>query len=418
MKKIMLLAAALCLLAGCSSEDSDTSNSTAAKVTVTFSKTDNIESVRTLSGGDKAIVVASKSRTVYEAKLNGDKLETQRIFDEPTGDADEEFTNSAAINATDFAITHTKLTRSGSEITDCGGELILYDGVNKKTHRVEVGPMPDSVAVSPNQKYAITADERDSATEAWGKCPVVTEMPGISIVDLSQGYENAKVVKQIQFSKSVLGPREPEYIAIASDNDTVAVTLQDSHEVAVFSLSQILAKEGEVLNESETTIVQLPANPSGQNPWPDGITAFNAGGQIYFAIAGEWNDTIIVVDKTGKAVSNTSVTEQQVPTSFPCVDDNESPRYSPDSITSFEKNGKVYVAATLRFAGAVIVYDMTNPASPVFSHIESVGETDVSGCSKDGSTVYPEGISAGSGLIWTANEGENSVTVLRTDSFK
>lgn len=390
----------------------------AGKITQKFADTDNIESVRVLPGTNGAsIAVASKAKVVYRTTLNGNKLNTSRILALTGVGDDDELTNSAAINSTDFVVTHTMIRRSGSSATapivDCVGEIIIYDGVNCKTHRIAVGPMPDSVAVSSDRRYIITADELDSV-DSWGKCPVnASDTQGISIIDISNGYENARVVKQIKFTKNLIGPREPEYIAIASDNDSVLVTLQDSHEVAAFSLSQILAMTDDKLDESVTTIKQLPANPAGDNPWPDGVTSFNANGNIYFAIAGEWNDSIIIVDKTGETVANISITEKEVPTNYPCIDDNESPRYSPDSITSFTKDDKVYVAATLRFAGAVIIYDVTNPEAPVFERIESVGEEDGSGCSKDGSVVYPEGIQAGEGYIWTANEGESSVSVLK-----
>lgn len=388
------------------------------KITQKFSDTDNIESVRVLPGtGGAAIVVASKAKTVYRAALSGDKLSSQRVLSLSGVGEDDELTNSAAISSTDFVVTHTMILRSGasatSPIVDCKGEIIIYDGAACKTHRVEVGPMPDAVAVSPDRKYIITADELDS-TATWGKCPVdATDRQGISIIDLTNGYETAHVAKQIKFTKSLLGPREPEYVAIASDNDTVCVTLQDSHEIAVFSLKKVLSMDGGTLDETAVTIRQLPANPAGDNPWPDGVTTFDVGTESYFAIAGEWNDSLIIVDKSGETVANIHVTEKEVPTEYPCVDDNESPRYSPDSITSFVQDDKVYIAATLRFAGAVIFYDVTTPSAPVFDRIVSVGEEDVKGCSKDGSIVYPEGVNAGDGYLWTANEGEDSTTVLK-----
>ena len=189
--------------------------------------------------------------------------------------------------------------------------------------------------------------------------------------------------------------------------------MQDSHEVAIFSIKAILNETGDTLEESVTKIVQLPPNPANQNPWPDGIVSFTLDNKIYFAIAGEWNDTIIIIDDSGNVISNTYITEKDVPTNFPCVEDTDSPRYSPDSITAYIHNNKQYIASTLKFAGAVIVYDVSDPAKPVMQFVEKVGEEDIQECTKKGSTVSPEGISAGSGYIWTANEKENSVTVIK-----
>ena len=147
-------------------------------------------------------------------------------------------------------ITLTKPTKNGDKYTSCAGELLIVendktsDGGSSKLTSIEVGKMPDCVAISPNKKYAITADEQDSEA-AWGKCPVNDGKPGISILQIADDSGNLlaepKVIKQIHFTvNEKCQPREPEYIAIASDNDTVAVTLQDSHEVAIFKLSDVL----------------------------------------------------------------------------------------------------------------------------------------------------------------------------------
>ncbi|MBQ9395133.1 MAG: hypothetical protein IJU23_06395 [Proteobacteria bacterium] len=418
MKKIIVFSLLALMTMACSEQQSDTCKQDTSwqKVTYKFSKDDNIESVRVTNAvGDTAIVVASKAKTVYRVNPGSTCNATETIYQAEGMTKDEEFTNSAAINETDYALTHTLLLHdpTSDKITSCGGELILHDGKANKDYVVKTGPMPDSVAISPDKKYAITADEHDDETDAWGKCPIASEKPGISIIDLSNGLASAKVVKQIQFTRNIIGPREPEYVAIASDNDTVAVTLQDSHEVAIFSIKAILNETGDTLEESVTKIVQLPPNPANQNPWPDGIVSFTLDNKIYFAIAGEWNDTIIIIDDSGNVISNTYITEKDVPTNFPCVEDTDSPRYSPDSITAYIHNNKQYIASTLKFAGAVIVYDVSDPAKPVMQFVEKVGEEDIQECTKKGSTVSPEGISAGSGYIWTANEKENSVTVIK-----
>ena len=62
--------------------------------------------------------------------------------------------------------------------------------------------------------------------------------------------------------------------------------------------------------------------------------------------------------------------------------------------------------------GAVIVYDVTDPNNPAFYRIDAVGENDVTGCSEEGSKVYPEGISSTQGAVWTANEGDDSITYI------
>ena len=324
---------------------------------------------------------------------------------------------------------------SSDKITDCRGELLIVDhnknrsGGDSKVTKIEVGSMPDAVAITPDKKYAITADEHDSE-EAWGKCTIGTIEPTISIIQLKDDNDQLiaapQVVKQIKFSRGKLGPREPEYIAVASDSDTVAVTLQDSHEVAVFSLKSVLGQADNILSETVTTITELAKSDAGTNAWPDGIVAFDVNNAHYFAIAGESNDTITIVNAAGDAVSNPRITEREVPTSYPCLEADWFPnvKYSPDSITSFEIGGRVYVAATLRYAGAIVVYDVTNPAAPAFEFIMHAGQNDIVGngvCSEDDtSKIYPEGISSGkfgdAVYLWVANEGDNSISSIRIEA--
>ena len=450
----VIIPAILLMISGCSYEDSNHSNNAdnsgnsgtviAAgphlKVTSLINQqySGNIESVRVVDGRDlpSAVAVSSKSKTLHYLENNGTKLENYYLdFTGNADAADDEYTNSAVFDANYTLITHTILVRDNDKLSDCRGELLIVG--NNKTQNggmtsvnpIEVGSMPDSVAITPNKKYAITADEHDSE-EAWGKCTIGTIKPTISIIQLTddnnQLIANPQVVKQIWFSRGKLGPREPEYIAVASDNDTVAVTLQDSHEVAIFRLSAILAQTDTVLPETVTTITELPKSDAGTNAWPDGIISFDVNNAHYFAIAGESNDTLVIVDATGAAVSNPRITEREVPTSYPCLEADWFPnvKYSPDSITSFEIANRVYVAATLRYAGAVVVYDVTNPTAPAFEFIMHAGQNDIVGngvCSEDDtSKVYPEGISSGkfgdAVYLWVANEGDNSVSSIKIEA--
>ena len=400
----------------------------------------NIESVRVVPGrsNPSAVAVSSKTKTLHYLEIAGDKFNNYReefVYSEEN--VENEFTNSAVVDENMTLVTHTIVTKTGDKVTNCEGEImsIAYDSSTQKTnaHAVEVGPMPDAIAVTPDKRYAISADEHDS-TATWGKCPVGDGItPSVSILSLTDA-EGAKLEKPVRVKKitftvnSSKESREPEYIAIASDNDTVAVTLQDSHEVALFSLKAVLDSEGD-LTENDVKIVELPKNPAGSKAWPDGVTAFDIEGKHYFAMAGEANDTIIIIDDKGNAVANPWITKREVPTEYPCLEDSGFPgvNYSPDSVTAFVLGGHTYVAATLRYAGAVIIYDVSNPAKPVFERIDRAGKGDLVGdgtCKGESekSGVYPEGISSevigDVAYVWVANEGDNTVTALKFESMK
>ena len=451
-KKFLTVLSLLALLSGCSDDkESGPELATGLTLRVTSSITQqfsgDIESVRVVEGRSlpSAIAVASKTKTIRYLENDGTNLKSYlRDLTVIYGDEDSELTNSAVYDEKFVFATLTDFTKnSEGKVTECSdGKLVLItnDELKYGFKAANIGPMPDAVAISPDKRYIITADEYDGV-DAWGKCPIGNGAPGLSIFDLDAILDHGeykksldhissgelRYSKQIKFTHNALNlSREPEYIAIASDSDTVAVTLQDSYEVAIFKLSEIMAKPENILDESDIQFVDIPANSAGIKSWPDGIVAFDIGASHYFAMAGEGSDSIIIIDDKGTVVSNTEITEKEVPTNYPCLKDDDfaGTKYSPDSITAFELNSKTYVAATLRYAGAVIIYDVSTPSKPVFEMIMRAGVGDVVGngvCTKDNtSRVYPEGISSGkfgdAVYIWVANEGDSSVSSIKIEA--
>ena len=351
---------------------------------------------------------------------------SEKIFF-PDDASESELTSLAVSPDGTYAIaTRTLITTDSSGAqTDCSGELVFIDLSEDKIgdvlHRLPVGPMPDAVAISNDGKYAVSADERDGL-DAWGKCRVTGKLPSISVVDLSQGPASASVRSRIVMEEDiqVTGPREPEYVAISRDNNRVLVTLQDSHEVAVFDISQL--PQGDVSSDSDAvSIVKLPPNDLGAYPWPDGILRFDdAAGAEFFAIAGEWNDRLIVVDRNGRAVANKEISASEVPSSFPRLIESGSPLFSPDSLAGFSYGGRPYIAVTLRYAGAVAFYDMSDASAPVWRTAVKVGKNEQGGQDESGSTIRPEGICAAQdgSYVLTANEKESSASLIVPDSHQ
>lgn len=471
----------LVVLSGCgNSDDGDqmlvTGNTLGVKISVSAQLNGNIEAVKTFDWkSPAAAVVGSKERKIhyisYQEQTNTLE-EFYNVADDPFNNntkqtSESEYTNLAIMQSqyTDEKqsilgfVTRTELLYDASEkLIGCDGGLIAMDyrasgskEAKMTVSGVSVGSMPDAVAVSGDKRYILTADEHDSA-DTWGKCTVASYLPSVTIIDLMDAPKDdtafdfernitnpAKQMKQVFFTKKGVGgaPREPEYIAFSSDHRTVAVTLQDSHEVALFNVADVMKIEGEKINAEDhgdiIRIVSLEKNDAGYDVWPDGIVGFHAQNKDYFAMAGEGNDTIEIIDQQGNHVSRIAITESDVPPTYPCLkaDDFATVKYSPDSITSFQLNARVYVAATLRYAGAVIVYDVTTPTQPTFEWIARAGENDIvnDGVCKDYSSmtrVYPEGIAANvvrddlnheNAYIWIANEGNNTVTMMRVEAL-
>lgn len=118
---------------------------------------------------------------------------------------------------------------------------------------VEVGFLPDSIAISPDGSLAVTADEgqplEDYSVDPEGS---------ISVIDLSGGAAAATVTElgftdfnvggtraaELPPGVRIFGPGstraqdlEPEYVAISADSSTAFVTLQENNAVAVVDLT-------------------------------------------------------------------------------------------------------------------------------------------------------------------------------------
>ncbi len=384
---------------------------------------DNAEVIRALPNSSKMLLLASKARKVTLLDSQGDVFTTvaEKVFF-PEDSSESEMTSIAVAPDGAYAVaTRTIIEKDASgRQTDCAGELVFFDlaegaSFGNILRQIEVGPMPDAVAISGDGRFAVSADERDGP-DAWGKCEVKGEQPSISVIEIGEGPSSARLRSQIAMIEdvAVTGPREPEYVAISRDSDRVLVTLQDSHEIALFDISKL--PEGQLTSDSAAVkIVKLPPNALCASPWPDGILGFeDARGEEFFAIAGEWNDQLIVVDRDGNTIANKEISSRELPESLPRVIDSGSPYFSPDSLVHFTHGGVPYLALTLRHAGAVLFYDVSSAANPTCPTTARVGQSEQGGSDASGSTIRPEGISAAADgrFIATANEGESSVSLI------
>ena len=382
---------------------------------------ENAEIIRAIPGQDAAILISSKSRKLTRLNVRDNELSVDKTQILTTDDSqtESEVTSAGMISDKAIVVTHAiqKFDENHKQ-SDCLGKLLFVDITEEHfgevLSEVEVGSMPDAVAVSSDGLWAISADEHDSEPLAWGKCTIAEKKPSVSLISLKDGFSAPKLQTTIHFSDDAGKVREPEYVAIAADNDLVAVTLQDSHEIAMFRISEV--KNSENISENDIKIIELPPNAGGAFPWPDGIAAFSNQGKPYFIIAGEWNDTLPIIDGEGNVVSNIQIDEKNVPTSYPRANEANTPLFSPDSLFLFQRDAHQLAAVTLRHAGAVIVYNIDDPAKPAFAGIVKVGADETNATETDGSVVRPEGISGtpDGSFIFVANEKESSVSLVVT----
>ena len=379
-----------------------------------FGAADNPESLRLLPGGTSALVVASKSRKLVLVHRENDTLRAGRsviLFSEDASES--ELTNLDVDGQGRWAaLTRTIVTQDEEgRTTGCAGELVLVSiedtaSFGSVLKRIEVGPMPDAVEITDDGRWVIVANEQDVV---WGKCESVEDIapPSVSVVDLSGGAGAAHERHRLELPAG----QEPESVTSSSDGDRVLVTLQDSHQIASFRISELDAV-------ASPRVVRVPKNATGAEAWPDGITRFVAKDEReFFAVAGEANDTISLLTAEGQFLKTVAITDADVPASLPRLGaDSWGPQFQPDSLAAFRHSGEAYLAVSLKAAGAVAVLRVSVPEEAKLVSVVQLGLSSGPAAEQVGS----EGITAGEdGAIWIANEEEGSVAlVLPTPSTR
>lgn len=378
-------------------------------------ESDNAEVIKVLSGGEFALLVSSKSRKIALLRIAGGKLTEVRsraLFPQDTSES--ELSHIAADSTSSWAVVTRTLPQSDQgTITGCAGELVFVDikdaaSFGDVLKQVPVGPMPDSVDISPDNKRVASANERDVV---WGKCEGVQGLDpaSISIVDVANGPASAKETLRVLMTTNE--EREPESIKFSKSGELLVATLQDSHEVAYLDLKALSGKQS--ASDADLKIVALPQNSLGQDAWPDGITPFvDNSGTEYFATANEANDSVTLLGADGTIVSNLEILASDIPADYP-RDGSWGPLFRPDSIDTLLWKGRSYLVLTLKASGAVAIFDVSDVKKATFAGTIKVGDQEGASRTEE-STILPEGISTSNtlGAILTANEGESSVSLI------
>ena len=179
------------------------------------------------------------------------------------------------------------------------------------------------------------------------------------------------------------------------------MTLQESNEIGWFSIS------------SPPDILQNKvafANPEHE---PDGIW-INSDGTLA-CTGGEYDGTIGIIDLTTINSNSPTIHYAKLADDLPRSWDWEDKRkgIEPEEVVIVEAGDKTFVMATLQDAGAVVVYNITDPANPIYDSgaiTELNDYTKIEGLSSAGE---PEGLAYKNGYVLVANTEDPSVALLK-----
>jgi hypothetical protein len=184
---------------------------------------------------------------------------------------------------------------------------------------VEVGYHPDMLTFTPDGNKLLVANEGEPTDDTYADDPVGS----VSIIDVSNeaAISQSKVLDipfeltEAQIDSNVriypFGPTgkfagrnfkkdfEPEYIAVAPDNSTAYVVLQEANAIAKLDLTQNKfvhiyglgnkdhSLPGNEIDASDKDGVDISKQPLLGTYMPDGMSIYQAGGKTYLVTANE-----------------------------------------------------------------------------------------------------------------------------------
>ena len=371
----------------------------------------NIEKLDVLSLGDsdqsqpelvrfvsatEGVVVNSKQNSIDFILIDGTNLvltgDQVQITDDPNAECSSIDVN---VNETIIAVVVTKGACDR-------GELYLVDAMTKEKYGpYELGYNPDAVDISVDDKFVVVVNEFDYEDGIVGGCESVAG-PGVSIYNIENGLDSAVLVKDMKITHTGEndGLAEPEGVKIAPDGDTVYMTLQESNEIGWFSLS----------NPPDT--LQNKAAYSATGHQPDGIWV-SADGSI-ICTGGEYDGKIGIhtVDTATGEITSQNYANLAVDLPQDWSWDDLEKGIQPEEVVIEEYNGEMFVLATLQVPSAVVVYNITDPTSPVYD--SGVITQLIEYGSSESATGECEGLAVRDGYVLVANTEDPSVALLKS----
>ena len=354
------------------------------------------ELVRFVSSTE-GVIVNSKTNSLDFFGISGTALTmgtaSVTLNDDPDGEA------SSIDVSVDNSIIAGVVTRGACT----RGELYLIESATKTKHGpYQLGFNPDAVDISVDNQYVVVVNEYDYGDGIDGGCDSIAG-PGVTIYDISNGLGNATLVKDmvINHRGSNGDLAEPEGVKIAPDGRTVFMTLQESNEIGWF----------DILNPPDTLIYRMEFTSA--NHKPDGIWVND--GQTYVATAGEIDGQLCVTMLDGPNGTPSTQTYANLASDLPSnwTWEDITKGIEPEEILIVDKDDQSFMISTLQDAGAVVVYNITDPLNPVYDS-GAITELDDYTQEEGGmSSGEPEGLHYKNGFVLVANTGDPSVALFK-----
>jgi hypothetical protein len=335
----------------------------------------------------KNIIIATNSKNHYLDFYKINELSTGDIQPIANIKINSEPTSVAAKDNFDYVIL--------SKLKDSNGiSEIIFADMNSfiETKKISFGIQLDSVAISPNGKWLIVADEAEENHQTPGAIWALNL--------LSPRHNNMLPVRLDGMDKLTgidLGILEPEFVAFDPNSKFAAISCQENDLVVITDLQN-----------SQPTLTGVIKLTKGAQP--DGVAVIRelcpSDDNVIIAVAEE-GEKDIDGKRTGQCVSFYSLAEDLKKyellsridvRKYLCPEEPDK-RCDPEGIALAVMRNRIFTFVGIEKLNKLLVLEITNPRNPVFVTAENTG-------------LRPEGVIAfeknGKIYILTADEGGDS----------
>ena len=266
-----------------------------------------------------------------------------------------------------------------------------------------IGYNPDGCAFTKDGLYLSVACEDDREDRPCK--PADRHGGSVSIIDLTNGIANATLMQDYKVDWDV--DSEPEHTETSSSGITI-VSVQETSEMMIYDIGDVpLATD-----HSEITVVTLPTDAGGIEAEPDGLYISPDG--TLALISAERNGTLQMMDlPSGNLHGDPYIIEDDLPDGWQRDARKSTKRTEPEECSLIVRDGKLYAVLALQESHAVVVYDVTDPANPIFDSMAPAGVDWEADNGMEKSEIGSEGLGAHptNGVVFSANEREGSITM-------
>lgn len=275
---------------------------------------------------------------------------------------------------------------TSADFINASGDLVVVDIATQAIlHRRSIGGQPDSVAISPDGKYAAIVIENQRDEGLNGGLPPQLPAGKLVVMDLTAATPANWTARDVNLTGlAALYPAdpEPEYVDINSDNIAV-VTLQENNHIALVDLASAAVTQhftaGTVdmvnvdLTDNRPALIKPVEVKKTQLREPDGVTWIN---NHYFATANEGDlnggsRSFTVFNKQGQVVWDSGSTLDDMAIRYGHYQDRRSDAKGnePENIEMGVFGHDRYLFVNSERSSVIFVYDVADPAKPAFKQV-------------------------------------------------